>query len=110
MKASVQNIDMSGVTRKLNAIKNSNALGLFASSEAARLMNPYVPRREGDLASSANTSRPWVVSYNTPYARSQYYGTRFRHPRPPNIRGRAMWDKAIDKGALARAMTRYLRR
>lgn len=106
----MQSVDVSGVPRKLDAIKNNTSFGLFASSEAARLMHPYVPRREGVLASSANTSRPWLVSYNTPYARSQYYGTRFRHPRPPNIRGRAYWDKAIDKEALGRALTRYLRR
>lgn len=103
-KAIVQKVDVSGVVKKVQRIKNDDAIGTFAASEAARLMQPYVPEREGILKIA--TARPWKVVYTVPYAAYQYYGTRFHHPKPTAT---SHWDKELDKGALARIVEAYIK-
>lgn len=52
---------------------NKNGKGqLFFSSEFGRLCTKYVPRRNGVLRKSI-WIEPDKVSWNTPYARRQYY-------------------------------------
>lgn len=96
-------VDMGGVAAKLNRITTDKATGTFAASEAARLMQEYVPEREGILKIA--TPRPWKVIYTTPYAAKQYYGN-YRHPKPGAI---SHWDRALDRPALARAIQAYIK-
>lgn len=108
---SVINVDMSGVNKKLDALTLNRRLGLFAASEAARLMQPYVPEREGILKNSpANNPRPWIVTYDTPYARAMYEGVvrgrKVRYTKPTAI---SHWDKGINVAELAQALTSWIR-
>lgn len=108
MKASVKNVDVRGIVQAVSNLKKNNAAGLFAANEARRLMEPFVPRREGILADAR--TEPWKVIYDEPYARKQYKDHSLNHPKPPNIKGRPEWDKAIDKDQLSRALTSFLKR
>jgi hypothetical protein len=56
--------------------------------EVRRQMDPYVPMDTGVLKNSAAES-DHAVTYNTPYARRQYYENRGR-----GLRGR-QWDKRM---------------
>lgn len=103
-------VDVSGVPARVRRICSNRQIGLFAASEAERLMKRYVPFREGILRASAIVS-PFLVTYNTPYARIMWTG---------KMRGRSIsyrtpgtvshWERYIDKGALARSITEYMRR
>ena len=102
-------VDMSGVPKKLDGIASDRRVGLVASSEAARLMDKFVPYRSGVLAASAETDEPWRVRYAMPYARRQYYGDSFTFYKKEHPNARSRWDRGIDKGALARKLTEEIR-
>ena len=105
-------VDMSGVQSKINQIKTDPALGMFAVSECARIGDQYVPYREGALVGSTGASRPWVLVYDQPYARYQFYGisrsggalqySKDRHPKATSH-----WDREIQNRSaeIARALT-----
>lgn len=110
VKASVVKVDVRGVRNKVNRIKNNQALGMFATLEAARLMQPFVPEREGVLKSSVLHSEPWKVVYSTPYAVYQYNGVskggKKLHYSKPTATSR--WDKNLTGArlsSLAQAIT-----
>lgn len=108
----VVRVDMSGVPTKLDALRANQQLGLYASTEAARLMQPYVPEREGILKDSpASEPRPFAVVYNTPYARAMYEGvvkgTRVRYTKPTAI---SHWERGIDTQAYARSLQGWIAR
>lgn len=107
----VVRVDMSGVSTKLDALRASQQLGLYASTEAARLMQPYVPEREGVLKDSpASEPKPWAVVYNTPYARAMYEGvvkgTRVRYTKPTAL---SHWDRGLDVPAFAKSLQQWIR-
>lgn len=103
--------DMGGAAAKVSRICSRKDVGTFAATEAARLMQPYVPERTGVLM-NARVS-PFIVRYNTPYARYQYEGRNIRHrTKAGSI---SHWDRGIslipaNKAALANAITAYLKR
>lgn len=103
-------VDVSGVAPKLRALSKNPRLGATASTEAARLMEPFVPMRSGALAGSADTGEPWRVSYSTPYARRVYYGDGFDFSKEKHANARSRWDRGIDKAALARTLTKAAER
>lgn len=103
-------IDMSGVAPKLRRLAGNPELGKTASTEAARLMEPFVPMRSGDLKNSAVTDVPWQVRYTMPYARRLFYGEGFRFDTEHHPEARSRWDKGIDKAALADTLTEAARR
>lgn len=103
-------VDMSGVAPKLRKLAGNPKLGKTASTEAARLMEPFVPMRNGDLAGSAATDVPWQVRYTMPYARRLFYGEGFRFSKEKHPKAMARWDKGIDKAALAETLTEAARR
>lgn len=102
-------VDMSGVPIKLARVSTNAALGAYASTQAARLMEPFVPMDTGALIESAGTSTPWIVTYDTPYARRQYYGVNhdFNHEKHPKARAR--WDEGPDWQELGDLLTEKLR-
>ena len=103
-------VDMSGVAPKLRRLANNPKLGKTASTEAARLMEPFVPMRSGDLKNSAVTDVPWQVRYTMPYARRMFYGEGFNFYKKEHPQAMARWDKGIDKSALAETLTEAARR
>lgn len=102
--AKVVKVDVSGIQSKLRRITTDSSTGLFAASEAARLMQPYVPEREGILKIA--TARPWKVMYTVPYAAYQYYGSGFHHSKPTAV---SHWDRELNKDALARVIQAYIK-
>ena len=96
MGARVGKIDMSGVGRKLNLIATHRQLGVYAAEQAARLMEPFVPMDTGALAASAGKSQPWVVTYDTPYAKAQYYGFDHNFSKEKHPSAKAKWDEGPD--------------
>lgn len=55
-------------------LAKDRALGAWMSVEAIKGMDPYVPYRDGDLSKSATVSKPFHVTYSTPYANRVYQG------------------------------------
>lgn len=104
--------DMSGVDAKINKIKNDQGLGNVLASTAADGMDKYVPYRSSALATSVQ-HKPFVVTYNTPYARRMYYGEGFKFSTNGHLLASARWDqKYIEEGGLeelAKAGTNYLK-
>lgn len=106
-------VDVSGVPKKLQEIKTDPKLGMHVANEAARLMQPFVPEREGILKNATTDSRPWVVVYDTPYARKMYEGKAdsgapLKYTKPTAM---AHWERGIDGNpALADSINAYLRR
>lgn len=101
--------EMGGAVAKLRAIATDRQLGAYASEQAARLMEPFVPMDTGALAASAGKSQPWVVTYDTPYARRQYYGDGFNFSREKHPAAKARWDEGPDWQELGDLLTAKLR-
>ena len=98
-------VDVSRIPMKLDAIAANGYLGSVASMELARLANPYVPMRTGALASSADTSEPWVVTYRMPYARRLFYGEGFDFSKELHPNARSRWDKGVNTDVLSMKLT-----
>lgn len=103
--------DMSGVVAKIDRICTNRKVGIFAASEAARLMEQFVPRLYGTLRTSAVVS-PFLVTYTMPYAHYQWEGVSESgvelHYTTPLTQSH--WEEAVDKGALARSIAGCLDR
>lgn len=98
--------DMAGVPAKVESVCSDTGLGMFAASEAERLMQPYVPERDSILIAST-TREPFAVTYSTPYARRQYYGRGIRRYTKPTARSH--WEKGINVPDLANAVSAYIK-
>ncbi|VRD08950.1 putative minor capsid protein [Streptococcus pneumoniae] len=67
-------IDLSGVEKKVSP--ENFAKGKLAIANQAMLdMDPYVPKRKGELRSSGHVRQGSII-YETPYARLRYYGKK----------------------------------
>ncbi|SES18177.1 minor capsid protein [Streptococcus gallolyticus] len=92
--------DLSGVERKVSSA-NINK-GRYALANQILLdSNNYVPMKDGSLRASGHVeSSGEAVSWNTVYARAQYYGTNgivvFRHYTTPGT-GK-QWFETAKKG------------
>ena len=108
-KAKVISVDVSGVGPKVNRIKGSSELGIFAASEASRLMDKYVPFRSGALAASA-TVKPWAVLYVAPYAPYVYDGRNMTFSKQGHPAARSKWDEPLrnDPSPLAAKITQRI--
>lgn len=111
-RARTISVDVSGVPAKVGSIKSDRGVGLHAASEAAMLMDKYVPMRTGALASSADTSRPFFVTYGMPYADYVYEGSHMRFSKEHHPAAMAHWERPIsnDPSELAASITDYIRR
>lgn len=72
----VTKLDISPALKKLGG----DELGVFASHEFHRLINPYTPHRVGNLERNV-TYRPWEFEYNEPYAAYMYNGYVYVDPK-----------------------------
>lgn len=103
-------VDMSKVPQKLDQITTNEQLGLYASTQAARMMEKYVPKASGTLAGSpAKFEEPWKVIYDTPYARRLYHGKGFKFSKQEHPAAKAYWDKGPRWASLAKLLTEKLR-
>lgn len=102
-------VEMGGAVTKLVNISTNRQLGLYAAEQAARLMGPFVPMDTGALEASAGKSQPWVVTYDTPYARRQYYGVNFNFVKQKHPNAKARWDEGPDWQELGNLLTEKAR-
>ena len=103
-------VDVSGIPRKVRRICPSRKVGQFAAEDARRLMERFVPFRDGQLRASAIVS-PFLVTYTAPYAHYQWEGVakgggRLYHPTPGTM---SHWERYIDKAQLARDVADFVR-
>ena len=110
-KVKVKGVDMGGVGSKVAKLKTDRDLGIFAASEAARLMDQYVPARSGALYESAYVNeQPWVVSYTMPYAIYVWNGRGMKFSKQKHPNARSHWSRPLenDPSPLAAKITQKL--
>lgn len=96
-KVKIKGVDMGGVGSKVEKIKTDRDLGIFAASEAARLMDQYVPARSGALYESAHVdNEPWVVSYTMPYAIYVWNGRGMTFSKQKHPNARSHWSRPLE--------------
>lgn len=105
-------VDMQGAYDKVHRITRGDKIGLYAASEAQRLMSRYTPMRTGALRDSYSIE-PWRVRWATPYAKRVYYanGLRIHHDANPFASKR--WDQVMSKHdgqRLAESVSAYIKR
>lgn len=108
MKAKVLKVDTSGFGPKLARLKSNKELGLFSASEAARMMDKYVPYRSGALAGSGlASSEPWKVVYAMPYAIYVWNGRGMTFSKQTHPLARSHWSQPLesDTSQLAKKIT-----
>lgn len=83
---------------------------IFASSEARRLMDPFVPFRTGQLAKNVKVTED-TIHYLEPYARKMYYGENLHFTKDYHPLATAKWNEVAmtsQKDKLANAIKRYI--
>lgn len=101
--------EMGGLKRKLGKLKSNGQLGAFYANTLAKMMRPYIPERDSILINSY-TAAPWMLTYDTPYARAMYYGTVKGSPvRFHKATARTKWDTHVDRADFARQVEPYTR-
>lgn len=99
-------VDMSGAKDKISAICSNPKVGQFAAETTRRLVEPYVPRLEGVLRSSAVVS-PWLITYTAPYAHYQWEGRNIgRRTTPMTV---SHWEECAPVDEIAIDITEYLK-
>lgn len=113
MKATVKvrGVETKGAASKVARLKTDRELGIFAASEAARLMDQYVPARSGALYESAHTdNQPWTVSYTMPYAIYVWNGRGMKFSTQKHPNARSHWSRPLesDPSPLAAKITQRI--
>lgn len=110
MRLEVQsNLDIPAYIRAIQDPK----MWKFAASEWRRLIEPYVPMREGTLRDTAvvdSTAGQGTIDYVQPYARYQYEG-HFNHRNDLHPKASRQWDKAAlptEQPKLIRSLQNYV--
>lgn len=67
-------IDLNGVKKKVS-LENFAKGKLAIANQMLLDMDPYVPKRKGELRSSGHVRQDSII-YETPYARLRYYGKK----------------------------------
>lgn len=101
---------------KIGSVENtklrffSKDVKLYFGQEAARLMDPYVPYDQGQLAENYIVTEEYI-EYQQPYAHRQYNGTNFNFSRDQHPLATAKWDEAMMKAKkeqLVKAVQDYI--
>ncbi|MGT2834019.1 minor capsid protein [Streptococcus hyointestinalis] len=72
-------INLKGIEKKVSP--QAFARGQLAIASQMKMdMQPFIPRKSGDLSGSAQVSRDGV-KYPGPYARAQFYGSSYNKKR-----------------------------
>lgn len=104
-------VNTSGIQQTIRELARNSGLGHFMSTEAAKGIDPYVPYRDGTLSASVDTSRPFYVSYSTPYAAIVYQGKDMTIHKDKHPKASKQWDKAWwkeHKGDFCKAVEAYI--
>lgn len=102
-------VKMDGVGKKLDAICKNQALGQYMADRGREFMNErYVPRLQGVLRGSA-VSRPFKITWNTPYAHRQWEGKGITNRTTPGTISHWEEPKAVAE-YIAQEATKYLKR
>lgn len=96
MKASVKvkALKMDGVEPEVARMKSDPAKGERIASEAARMMDKYVPFRSGALAGGV-TVEPWTVKYVAPYAGYVFEGRNMKFSKQHHPMARSHWHEPL---------------
>lgn len=108
-KVKVRDVDMDKAVAKVARLKSDPGLGTFASTEAARLMDKYVPFRSGALSEGAQLE-PWAVEYVAPYAGYVFRGRGMKFSKQEHPNARSYWHEPLSNNPapLARKITQKL--
>lgn len=102
-------VETGGVGKRLGKLKSNNSLGTFCANTLAKMMRPYIPERDSILINSY-TVEPWMLTYDTPYARAMYYGSvKGRPVRFHKATARTKWDTHVDGQDFAKQVEGYMR-
>lgn len=85
---------------------------LFANTTLYKLVDPYVPFREGNLAHNVDITADYVL-YKVPYAKRMYYGKGFKFSKDKHPLATAEWDKIAMKtqeGKLIQSIENYIKK
>lgn len=88
------NLELEGTINHLKyakRLKSDTAFWKFAATEWRRMIEPYTPMLTGMLKDNVHIE-PNAIIYRVPYARRQYYGTRFRFTKTYHPLAGAEWD------------------
>lgn len=106
-------VNAASIQQTIRELARNSGLGEFMSTEAAKGMDPYVPYRDSTLSASVDTSRPFYVSYSTPYAAIVYQGKNMTIHKDKHPKASKQWDKAWwkeHKGDFCKAVEAYIER
>lgn len=108
-RVKVRDVDMDKAAAKVARLKSDPGLGTFASTEAARLMDKYVPYRSGALSEGAMLE-PWAVEYVAPYAGYVFRGRGMKFSEHKHPKARSYWHEPLSNNPapLARKITQKL--
>ena len=108
-RVNVNSVDMGKAAEKVSRFKSDPVLGTFAASEAARLMDKYVPFRSGALSGGAQIE-PWAVEYVAPYAGYVFRGRGMTFSKQHHLLARSRWHEPLSNNPapLARKITQKL--
>lgn len=85
---------------------------LFANTTLYKLVDPYVPFREGNLAHNVDITADYVL-YKVPYARRMYYGKGFKFSKDKHPLATSHWDEVAmrtRKQQLIQSIENYIER
>lgn len=83
---------------------------LFANTTLYKLVDPYVPFREGNLAHNIDITKDFV-HYKSPYARRMYNGKGFNFSKDKHPLATAKWDEVAmksQKNKLVKSIENYI--
>lgn len=81
-------INFDPVIKKLGG----DQLGMYASNDWYRLVQPYMPHRDGELERNV-TIKPWQFTHNVNYGVPVYNGKNFNFRTDFNSKATYEWDK-----------------
>lgn len=81
-------------TKLRNDLPDDVRVKLAIHNTLAKRCDPYVPFLNGPLSQTVRVNEEGVT-YNTIYARYQYYGVGFRHTLEYHPLASAKWDEAM---------------
>lgn len=97
-------VDGKAISSRINRVLTDDRVLLQAHNELARIIDPWVPFREGPLSQTLNITKDGVT-YLQPYAHYQYEGEDFNHTLDYHPLASAKWldaAMAVKKDEYAR--------
>lgn len=104
--------DLKGVAKKIKQIANDERVGLFFTTEAGRLMDPYTPMDTGMLYQNKTITKN-SITYEQNYAKPMFEGQGLNFSKEKHPLATAHWNDAMMSARgheLANTTTEYIRK